>query len=209
MANDDYLSLLDRAKTQLPETIEKHERFVVPEPDVFQEGKTTVFRNFGDVVDTLRREPEQILQYLLRELGTPGTMEGRRVVFKTRLTPQQIADKIQNYVDTFVLCSECGRPDTHINKEDRVLIFECEAAVRTARERPKGPEASEEGLREGGRDLRDDDRGRRQEGRRGRAHVRLHHLRPRTVKGSLVKVKWPRSPARCLRQRVRWSDQAK
>jgi len=108
MPNDDYLSLLDRAKTQLPETIEKHERFVVPEPDVFQEGKTTVFRNFGDVVDALRREPEHVLQYLLRELGTPGTLEGRRVIFKTRLTSAQIADKVQSYVDTFVSARSAG-----------------------------------------------------------------------------------------------------
>ena len=32
-----------------------------------------------------------------------------------------------SYTETFVLCSECGRPDTHINKEGRVLILECEA----------------------------------------------------------------------------------
>ena len=37
MPDEDYLSLLDRAKTQLPETIEKHERFTVPEPDSVSE----------------------------------------------------------------------------------------------------------------------------------------------------------------------------
>ena len=51
MPDDDYLSLLGRAKEKLPETIEKHERFTVPEADVFQEGKTTVVRNFGAIVD--------------------------------------------------------------------------------------------------------------------------------------------------------------
>ncbi len=189
MSNDDYLSLLDRAKMQLPETIEKHERFVVPEPDVFQEGKTTVFRNFGDVVDTLRREPEQILQYLLRELGTPGTLEGRRVVFKTRLTPAQIADKIQNYVDTFVLCSECGRPDTHINKEDRILILECEAcgAHRPVNVR-KIQKPSEEGLREGGiYEMMIEDVGKKGDGV-ARMFDYLIYV-PGTVKGSRVKVK--------------------
>jgi len=127
MADNDYLSLLDRAKAQLPDTIEKHERFTVPDPDVFQEGKTTVVRNFSAIVDALRREPDHLLQYLLKELGTPGTLEGQRVIFKARLSGQQIADKILTYTETFVLCSECGRPDTHINKEGRILILECEA----------------------------------------------------------------------------------
>ena len=151
MADDDYLSLLDRAKGQLPETIEKHERFTVPEPDIFQEGKTTVIKNWGDITDALRREPEHLLQYLLRELGTPGTIEGRRVVFKARLAPVQIAERINSYTETFVLCSECGRPDTHIVKEGRILILECEAcgAHRPVNVRKQAKAPEKEGLREG------------------------------------------------------------
>jgi translation initiation factor 2 subunit 2 len=127
MAEEDYLSLLERAKEKLPEKIEKHERFTVPEPDIFMEGKITVIRNFGDIVDTLRRDEEHLVQYLLRELGTPGHVEGRRLILKAKLNPQQISDRIMSYTETFVLCSECGRPDTRINKEGRVLILECEA----------------------------------------------------------------------------------
>jgi len=124
---DDYLSLLDRAKEELPETVEDHERFSVPEADVLQEGKITVVRNFIDISEALRRDPQHVLQFLLRELGTPGNIESRRVVFKAKLSPAQIADRIQNYTDTFVMCSECGLPDTHMLKEGRTLILECEA----------------------------------------------------------------------------------
>ena len=39
MASDeDYFALLDRAKEKLPEVAESHERFVIPELDVLQEG---------------------------------------------------------------------------------------------------------------------------------------------------------------------------
>jgi translation initiation factor 2 subunit 2 len=127
MPDDDYLSLLERPKLNLPETIEKHERFKVPEPDIILEGKITVVRNFGQIVDALRREPDHILQYLLRELGTPGQIEGQRLVLKAKLSPSQVIDRITNYTETFVLCSECGRPDTRINKEGRILGTECEA----------------------------------------------------------------------------------
>ena len=128
MASDeDYFALLDRAKEKLPEVAESHERFVMPELEVLQEGKTTVIRNFIDVTDTLRRDPQHVLQFLLRELGTPGNIEGRRVVLKSKVSPGHITDKIQTYTETFVICSECGRPDTKMVKEGRTLVLECEA----------------------------------------------------------------------------------
>ena len=49
MANDDdYMALLNRAKIACPEITENHERFEIPELDILQEGKITVFRNFID-----------------------------------------------------------------------------------------------------------------------------------------------------------------
>ncbi|WP_019177445.1 translation initiation factor IF-2 subunit beta [Methanomassiliicoccus luminyensis] len=152
MPDDDYLSLLERAKVSLPETIEKHERFKVPEPDIFLEGKITVVRNFGAIIDALRREPEHLLQYLLRELGTPGFIEGQRLVLKAKLTPAQVADRIMGYTDTFVLCSECGRPDTRIVKEGRILVLECDAcgAHRPVHVRRSVRTSEDEGIKEGG-----------------------------------------------------------
>lgn len=122
----DYEALLERAKQKLPVTLESSDRFQVPEPDVMIEGKTTVIRNFGEIVDVLRRDPQHLLGYLLRELGTAGTLEGRRVVFKGKVTAPQVAERIKSYVEEYVLCSECNRPDTRIVKDGRVLILVCE-----------------------------------------------------------------------------------
>ncbi len=129
MAKDeslDYEALLDRAKKDLPQTLEAHDRFQVPEPDVMIEGKTTVIRNFGAIAESLRREPDHLYGYLLRELGTAGSLDGQRVVFKGKVGTAQIADRIKSYVDEYVLCSECDRPDTKIVKDGRVLILTCE-----------------------------------------------------------------------------------
>ena len=121
---DDYMALLNRAKIACPETIENHERFELPELDILQEGKITIFKNFIDVTDKLRRDPQHLLQFLLKELGTPGNIEGRRAVFKAKISTQQIDDKIQMYTETYVICSECGRTDTKKVKEDRTPIRE-------------------------------------------------------------------------------------
>lgn len=86
MGAPSYQDLLKRAKEALPETISRHERFQIPEADIVAEGKTTIFRNFEDVCQTINRDPNQVFAFLLRELGTAGAMEGRRVVFKSRVT---------------------------------------------------------------------------------------------------------------------------
>ena len=127
MEENDYLAMLDRAKSQLPDQIEQHERFELPELDIIQEGKITIFKNFIDVTDKLRRDPQHLLQYLLKELGTPGNLEGRRVVFKAKISTSHIDEKIKDYTETYVICSECGLPDTKMVKEDRTLMLECEA----------------------------------------------------------------------------------
>ncbi|UCE80406.1 MAG: translation initiation factor IF-2 subunit beta [Methanobacteriota archaeon] len=122
----DYDALLDRAKKDLPQTLEAHDRFQVPEPDVMIEGKTTVIRNFGAIAESLRREPEHLYGYLLRELGTAGNLDGQRAVFKGKVATAQIADRIESYVEEYVLCSECDKPDTRIVKDGRILILTCE-----------------------------------------------------------------------------------
>ncbi|MDO9538241.1 MAG: translation initiation factor IF-2 subunit beta [Thermoplasmata archaeon] len=127
MSEYDYESLLKRAKANLPEVTSNGERFQILEPDLFIEGKTTVFKNFGEIAESFRREPEAILAYLLREMGTAGNLDGRRAIFKSRLGMEQVKTRLKAYLNTFVLCSECGKPDSKLVKEGRVLILECEA----------------------------------------------------------------------------------
>jgi len=129
MADEDfeqYTMLLERAKSELPHEIEVHERMKIPESDLMVEGKTTIIRNFGDIAEVMRREPDHILGYLLRELGTAGTLEGRRAVLKGIVSNAQLSDRISRYMDEYVICSECNRPDTRIVKEGRIQILVCE-----------------------------------------------------------------------------------
>ena len=124
---EEYKDLLNRLRESLPDTITAQTRFKIPEPEVLYEGKTTVFRNFGDIVDAINRESSHLIAFLLKEVGTAGNQEGRRVIFKGRVPIKQLEDRIKNYVDIYVLCSECQRPDTRLVKEGRTLTLECEA----------------------------------------------------------------------------------
>lgn len=190
MAELDYDALLKRARESLPERVITRERFKVPEIDVFIEGKTTVLRNFDEIASAINREPSQILVYLLRELGTAGSIDGKRVVFKGRVVPSQIEDRLKGYIETFVLCSECRRPDTRLVKEGRVTLLECDACgahrpVKFGRVLPKEEEAP---LVEGNTyELMIQDIGKKGDGIAKKDKYIIYV--PGTAKGSIVKVR--------------------
>jgi translation initiation factor 2 subunit 2 len=125
----DYKSLVARAKSKIPDKKATHERLQIPPPEVLIEGKTTVFRNFGDIADVIRREADHVLAYILTELGTAGRLDGKRVIFKGKVGAKQVEDKIQDYINTYVNCTECKRPDTRLVKEDRIMMLVCESCA--------------------------------------------------------------------------------
>jgi translation initiation factor 2 subunit 2 len=123
----EYKDLLKRARDKLPEKVSSGERFKLPELDLFYEGKTTIVRNYLDLVETLSRDPQHLMAFLLREVGTAGNIDGRRAIFKKRMTEKELDRKIANYVDIYVICSECNRPDTRLQKEGRTMLLKCDA----------------------------------------------------------------------------------
>ncbi|MDH4123656.1 MAG: translation initiation factor IF-2 subunit beta [Thermoplasmata archaeon] len=185
----DYEKLLARAKEKLPHETEVHERLKIPEPEVMIEGKTTVIRNLADIADALRREPQHIFGYLLRELGTAGALEGKRALLKGNVPTSQISDRLERYIIEYVTCSECDRPDTRIVKDGRVQILVCETcgAHRPVKVR-KAAKQESKGLKEGEvYELQIEDIGKRGDGiaRNGDYIIYV----PGTTKGVQVKVK--------------------
>jgi len=139
----DYESYLERALSKLPKDKGSDERFSVPKPRVFAEGKTTVLENFTGIVNTLNRDPEHLIKFLLGELGTAGKIDGSRAVFQGNFSRELLENNINAYVHEYVLCSECGKPDTHLVREDRALMIRCDAcgAHRSVRKRKAAPTA--------------------------------------------------------------------
>jgi translation initiation factor 2 subunit 2 len=140
----DYDSLLDRAKEELPEPITQQERFQLPDLNIRKEGKTTVVRNFADVLDRLNRDPDEVVPRLLREMGAAGDYENRRLTLQGDHRRSTIEDRLEGYVETYVLCSECGRPDTHLQKEGRTLVLQCDACGGHRPVRARKPTAETE-----------------------------------------------------------------
>ncbi len=146
-----YEELLKKAYANITETSTTHERFTIPTPRVFIEGKTTVLDNFAEIASTLRRDPDHLMKHLLGELGTAGKIDGARAVFSGKFEQEQFNSIIKGYVDDYVICSECGKPDTRLVKDARILMLRCDACGghRPVRKRRATVEAESHRLSEG------------------------------------------------------------
>lgn len=122
-----YEDMLNAAYDGMEEPTDSGERFSVPKTRVYLEGKTTVLENFAEIAEKLNREDAHLLKYISGELGTAAKINGTRAVFNGKFEPEQFANIVEEYVGDYVICSECGRPDTKLIKEDRVLMLLCEA----------------------------------------------------------------------------------
>lgn len=139
MTDLDYNKLLKRVIDNTSKKDVAEERFKIPKADVFFEGNTTVIQNFDKISSILNRPADQILKYLLGGLGTAGEIVGSRVIFQGKIPKRSIQNKIEDYVDNYVLCSECNRPDTHLVKRGRTTLIRCDAcgAFRSVKSRKK------------------------------------------------------------------------
>lgn len=119
--------MLDRARASLPESVFEKERFEIPKVKGHIEGNKTVISNFKQIAQVLRRPVEHLLKYILHELATPGDLRGGLLIIGTKMPASRINEKIKQYAYAFVLCHECGKPDTELVKEGEFLFMKCTA----------------------------------------------------------------------------------
>ena len=124
----EYEKLLKRAREKLPESVFEKERFEIPKVRGHLEGNKTLVTNFLQIARTLRRPPEHLLKFVLKELATPGDIyRSGSLVLGSKIAASRINEKIKQYAHEFVFCPDCGKPDTEISKEGDFSFLKCSA----------------------------------------------------------------------------------
>lgn len=124
----DYEALLKKAEKSLPKSIHEKQRFEIPKVRGKIQGNMTILSNFVQIANHLHREPEHMLKFILKELAAPGTLKGNNtVMIKSKIPASRINEKIKQYCDKYVLCYDCGKPDTKLDKKDKVMTLKCMA----------------------------------------------------------------------------------
>jgi len=120
-----YEQMLNEAYKKIKKVESSSGRFEIPRVEGHFEGKKTVITNFYQIASYIRRNPEHFQKFMLKELATSGQKEGERLVLNNKIPSEKINQKIGQYVKEFVLCRECGKPDTELTKEDRITFIHC------------------------------------------------------------------------------------
>jgi len=123
----DYEALLKRARSQLPETVSKRERLEIPKLQYAVVGTRTIIHNFNEIAEVLNRDPQHLLKFLTGELATAALVQESRVIFQGKFPVETLERLLQRYMETFVTCPICKRPDTKIVKEKRLPFLVCMA----------------------------------------------------------------------------------
>lgn len=123
----DYKELLKRGMKDLPEVVIEVSRFEVPKVKGHLQGNKTIISNINEIVEKLRRPAAHVVKFLLKELATPGEIKGNFLVIGTKMSASRINEKIEEYVQKFVICPECKKPDTKIKKEGGFMFITCQA----------------------------------------------------------------------------------
>ena len=123
----DYETLLNKAYEKLPKTEVSTDRFKIPVVETMLQWNQTIVKNFSQICQTLRREPKHILKFLTKELATPAGFDGNRAIFQSKISNRLLQQKLEAYIKEYVLCKECGQPDTKLIREERLSFLKCEA----------------------------------------------------------------------------------
>ena len=131
-----YEQLLEEAYKKIKK-VETSDRFEIPEIECIIEGNKTIVANIQAIASKLSRDVEHIVKFLTRELAAYGLLKGNRLIFNTRISQKNLQDKLADYIKEFVICRECGKPDTQLVKKDRLLFIKCSACGATHSVRAK------------------------------------------------------------------------
>ncbi|XP_065556664.1 eukaryotic translation initiation factor 2 subunit 2-like [Artemia franciscana] len=129
-----YDDLLERfyktLKEKNPEMVTGEKKKVMMKPpQVVRVGaKKTSFVNFSDICKLLHRSQKHVLDFLLAELGTQGSIDGtNQLIIKGKFTQKQVENVLRRYVKEYVSCKTCRSLNTTLQKDSRLHFLQCEA----------------------------------------------------------------------------------
>ena len=123
-----YEALVDRVFTFLSanKTDEK-KTLLLPPPRVYREGKKkSIWSNFAVTCSNMNRPMDHVNAFICAELGTTASIDGNnRLVIRDSFQPKQVQKVLRNYIKEYVMCKNCGKPDTRLVKENRMYFVHC------------------------------------------------------------------------------------
>jgi translation initiation factor 2 subunit 2 len=133
-----YTELLDRVMkiVQLnnPSLVER-KRHVLPLPQIVRVGtRRTMWSNFAQTAQLMRRSPEHVMSFITTELGAECSLDAsQRLVIKGRFLLKHAESVLRSYIREYVTCMICKNPETTLTRDSvtRLYFLQCESCGAT------------------------------------------------------------------------------
>ncbi len=122
-----YEELLDRGIEKLPPKIKTKTRFEIPKVETEIEAGRTIITNWKDIISAMNRDQKLLLRFLEHRLGTVGWVSGGKAYFQGKFQKVRLNRLLEFFVNEYIICDVCKRPDTKLVKEKGQLIKKCDA----------------------------------------------------------------------------------
>uniref|UniRef100_A0A6C0JUZ6 Translation initiation factor IF2/IF5 domain-containing protein n=1 Tax=viral metagenome TaxID=1070528 RepID=A0A6C0JUZ6_9ZZZZ len=102
-------------------------KFRLKPPRVEKEGtKKTQWKNFTEMCVIMNRPKDHVQQYVLAELGCPGSINGAGgLIIKGKFIEENICSVVKHYLEEYVFCHSCKSGNTNLLKQERLFFLSC------------------------------------------------------------------------------------
>ncbi len=101
----------------------------LPEPQIIRVGTQTIIKNFREISQRLKREPELVSRYLAKELASASSYDSGsgQLTLSVKVSGKIVRQVLDMFVKDYVRCPTCGSIDTHLERKGKVWLLVCEA----------------------------------------------------------------------------------
>lgn len=119
-----YEDLLNKAYNEVEED-RGSDRFEIPDINSKYEGNKTIIVNFDKIISYLRRDSKHLEKFLEKKLAAKGNIKGKRLFLYKKIPKREVEKKFKDYINKYVICKSCGKPDTEIKTEGKSQYIHC------------------------------------------------------------------------------------
>jgi translation initiation factor 2 beta subunit (eIF-2beta)/eIF-5 len=102
-----------------------YQRYKMPRLIIIHRKGHTIIENIDEISKSLNRSPNEMMKMFSQNLGTSMNMKNKSV--PGIHTFEQLNDHLRDYIDNYILCSDCGNPETQYAKIKNQLAIKCSA----------------------------------------------------------------------------------
>mmetsp|Transcript_132954 Transcript_132954/g.331697 ORF Transcript_132954/g.331697 Transcript_132954/m.331697 type:complete len:211 (-) Transcript_132954:216-848(-) len=100
-------------------------KYVMKPPQVVRVGSKKVgWVNFSEICQIMKRPVDHVMQFVLAEFGTEGSITGDgQFILKGAYKEKHAESLLRKYIKEFVTCEMCKSPNTELNRDSSTRLY--------------------------------------------------------------------------------------